>query len=135
MIPITSIMTPDVISVKKDTHINKALKLLIDNRISGLPVVDDDNKVVGILTEKDLLGCALTCNISDHDIVEKYMTNEVKTFDETSNALDICQFLIDNPIRRVPITKDGKLIGVVSRRDIMILILDACSKMSDKRYY
>jgi len=135
MISIASVMTKEVICVKKDTHINKAINLLIDNKISGLPVVDDDHRIVGILTEKDLLGCAITCSIKDDDVVAKYMSENVTSFDIKSSAMEICQFLIDHPYRRVPITQDGKLVGVISRRDILVLILEACSKMSDQRYH
>lgn len=134
MIPISSVMTKEVICVKKDTHINRAIELLINNKISGLPVVDDEHRIVGILSEKDLLCCAVTCNVRDNDVVEKYMSHDVHSFDISTDAMEVCRFLMDHYFRRVPITQEGKLVGVISRRDILVFILDACSKMSDNRY-
>lgn len=134
MIPITSVMTKDVVCVKPDTPVYEAMRILIDRQISGMPVVDDNMEVCGILSEKDVLGILIDANSRVNDIVEQYMSSNVVTFQETASAIDICKFFINNHIRRVPIVKDNKLVGIVSRRDIMDLIVEARSKISEHRF-
>ena len=134
MLSIKNVMTKDVVSVKEDTHIYEALDLLTKNKISGLPVLDDQNLVIGILSEKDVLRILLDKNIVTRNKVRDYMSSEVICFTEDDNAIDICKFFIRSNIRRVPIVKDGKLVGIISRRDIVALISEAKSKMSDLRY-
>jgi len=65
--------------------------------------------------------------------VEEYMSRNVVSFPEDASATTVCEFFIKNPIRRVPIVKDGKLIGIVSRRDIIHLILEGRNKLSPYR--
>ncbi|MCP5463824.1 MAG: CBS domain-containing protein [Deltaproteobacteria bacterium] len=117
-------MTKNVITVTTKTAITEAIKMLIKNKISGLPVVDDQNKLIGILSEKDAL--KLLHNPSDSVLtVRDFMTKNVVSFDENDSLIKICQCLIDNPFRRVPITKgDKELVGVISRRNIMEKILE-----------
>lgn len=134
MIPITSVMTKDVVCVKKDMPVYEAMRLLIDRQISGMPVVDDNMEVCGILSEKDVLGILIDANSRVNDTVGQYMSSNVVTFQETASAIDICKFFINNHIRRVPIVKDNKLVGIVSRRDIMDLIVEARSKISEHRF-
>ncbi|MBU0504798.1 MAG: CBS domain-containing protein [bacterium] len=118
-----TIMTKVVVTVRPDTPAMEAVRLLVKNSISGLPVVDDDNKLVGIVSEKDLLKFI-------HDPEEKaltvssLMTKKVICFDENTSGVEICNCLVKNNFRRVPVLKDGRLVGVVSRRDILRKILE-----------
>lgn len=117
-------MTKAVITVKKDTHILDAVKLLVKHEISGVAVVDNDYNLVGILSEKDAL--KLLQNPEETAVtVGDYMTKDVVHFDENDSLIDICNCLIKNPFRRVPITTNGsKLAGIISRHDIMKKILE-----------
>lgn len=132
--PVKSIMTTDVITVNEDTPVYEAMNILERNQISGVPVVDSETRVVGILTEKDVLEILLNSQITGKDTVSKYMTRKVICFTENDSAMDICDFFIKTAFRRVPIVRDGKLVGIVSRRDIISLILDINSKVSNYRF-
>ncbi len=134
MLSIQSIMSTNIHTVSAKTPIYEALDLLSKNKVSGLPVVDEHESIVGILTEKDVLRILLDKNLDIKNNVEDYMTVDVISFNENDDAIDICKFFIRNHIRRVPITKDGKLVGIVSRADIVNVILEAKSKMSDFRF-
>lgn len=110
------------IFVRRDTDIYEAIQILVDNNITGLPVVNDDMTIAGIVTEKDML--RLLYNIKDgHGKVEDYMSEDVVSFDEKDCLVKITDRLINNNFRRVPITSDGKLKGIVSRKDIVAFIL------------
>jgi CBS domain-containing protein len=134
MIIVKTIMTTDVKFVKQSTPIFEALDLLESSKVSGLPVVDDQMLVVGILTEKDVLEILIDKNLDVKNKVGDYMTREVICFQEEDNVVDVCKFFIKSNIRRVPIVREGKLVGIVSRRDIVSLIMEAKSKLSNFRY-
>lgn len=124
MFPAKEVMTKNVVTVKKDTHIIDAIKLLVKHGISGLAVVDDEDNLVGILSEKDAL--KLLQHPEETAItVNEYMTKEVIHFDENDSLIEICNCLIKKPFRRVPITSGGKkLVGIISRHDIIKKILE-----------
>ena len=130
MLKAKDIMTKRVISVKTDTPIYDVLKLIASYGISGLPVVEDDMTLVGIVSEKDVL--SLFYNNDDDEItVDDFMTQPPIFFDEDESLLDICDFLRKNIFRRVPITSEGKLIGIISIRDVIEYILQSkCEKIS-----
>ena len=116
------IMKRDVITVKGQTPIYEAIRTLVEDNVTGLPVVNDDMSIIGIVTEKDVL--ALLYNIEDRmRKVEEFMTEEVVCFDEDDSLISITECLIESNIRRVPITSQGKLVGVISRKDIISYIL------------
>ena len=129
MVSVQSIMTSKVVSVKPETPVFDAINLLVKSRISGVPVVDSENRVVGIFSEKDVLEMLIDKNSDIKKTVDDYMTRDVVCFTEEDSAIDICKFFIRSDLRRVPVVKDGKLVGIVSRRNIIELILEAKNKI------
>lgn len=120
---VKKLMTRKIITVKKDTPIYDAIDILVENNITGLPVVDDGGHLAGILSEKDVL--ALLSDLGDDSAtVEKFMSTEITSFDENDDLIAICECLVNNPFRRVPILSDGKLAGIISRKDIIKFILE-----------
>lgn len=134
MIPIKEVMTKEVITVQENTPIYECLTLLTQHSISGLPVLDAANRVVGILSEKDVLGLLIDDNLNVSSKAADYMTREPIMFGPEEDVVKICRFFANSHIRRVPIVLNKKLCGIVSRRDIVRLILEAKSKMSNLRY-
>ena len=99
------------------------------NNITGLPVVDDEGVLVGIVTEKDIL--VLLCNrLEDTGMdravgkVGEFMTRHVVCFQPEDSLSDIAECLSTNNFRRVPILDNGKLVGIISRRDVIRYIRD-----------
>jgi CBS domain-containing protein len=95
---------------------------MVAKNITGLPVVDDDMRLLGIVTEKDVLEL-LYENEEKPDTVGHYMTENVTTFDQNDSVVDIADSFLKNHFRRVPILADGKVVGVISRKDIIAYIL------------
>jgi len=118
-----AIMTTDVIYVKRDVPIGRAIEILVENDLTALPVVDEDMALLGIVSEKDVLG--LLSDLED-DLakVEDFMTTDVVSFSEDEDMIAICECLVNSHFRRVPIVADGKLVGIVSRKDIIKYILE-----------
>ncbi len=127
MVKAKDIMKKNVITVKRNTPIQDAINILVDNKVTGLPVVDDDMTLVGIISEKDVLRILanmdllmLLDDIKKSDAaVEDFMTKDVVAFEEYDTLSDVCDCLIKKNFRRVPILSDGEVVGIISRRDLV----------------
>lgn len=123
MIKAKNIMTKEVITVTQDTPIYQAVELMAANGITGIPVVDSQLSLVGVLTEKDVLRLFYAHEHEKDKTVEQFMSKPAVSFEEDINLRDICDCLISNNFRRVPVTSKGKVVGIVSRADIIEYIL------------
>ena len=123
MLKAKDIMTENVVSVKKETPIYEALDLLAKHNFSGIPVVRDDMILVGVLSEKDILSLFYTHEEDEEKTVNDFMTQPAVHFDESESLLDVCDCLANNYFRRVPVTSEGKLVGIISRKDVIDYIL------------
>ena len=112
------IMTTNVVTAKKDMVLTDVIALLLRWHISALPVVDDDNKLIGIVSEIDLVNMTLDGNAQDTR-VEDVMVTEIVSFRPDAQLAELVQSFSKNRLRRVPILDNGKVIGIVSRRDIL----------------
>jgi len=118
MLTAKAIMNMHVITVPEGEDIYEAIRIMVLNNITGLPVLRDDGTLAGIISEKDVL--RLLYNIEDQPgTVAKYMTTDVVCFDQEDSLNDIAQSFVTNNFRRVPILSQGKLVGIISRKDII----------------
>ncbi len=123
MLTAEDIMTKKVVSVRRHTPVRIALQLMLVNQISGMPVVKEDMTLVGIITEKDLLRLMHGQQSTKGKTVEEFMTQPAVHFEEDESIEEICKCLDDVTFRRVPVTKEGKVVGIVSRPDVIRCIL------------
>ena len=126
------IMTKNVITVTKDTPIYDAMELIAKYDISGLPVVDGQMNLIGILSEKDVVNMVDLPEDEQDKTVNDLMTQPALYFEEDESLLDVCNFLKKNVFRRVPITSKGKLVGIISIRDIIDFILQLNRKEKEE---
>ena len=135
------IMTSEVITIGEDATVPEAAKLMVERGISAVPVVDLENRIVGMVSEGDLLHRAETGTerrrswwldmvsstnklageyIKSHSAkVKDVMTRDVLSVTEETPAADIAVLLESNRIKRVPVVKDGKIVGIVSRANLV----------------
>ena len=123
MLKAKDVMTKDAISVKENTPIYEALELFVKYDISGMPVVEEDMTLIGVLSEKDVIALFYDDGPGEDRKVGDYMTQPPIYFDEEDSLRDVCDFLVKNIFRRVPITSDNKLVGIISIRDMLNVIL------------
>jgi CBS domain-containing protein len=123
MLKAKDIMTRNVLTVKKGTPIYEAVELMAKNNITGIPVVEDGMKLVGILTEKDVLNLFYAHEHEKNKTVGDFMSQTVVRFDRNTDLRDICDCLKNSNFRRVPVTSRGEVVGIVSRADIIQYIL------------
>ena len=124
MLKAKDIMTKKVITISQDATLVDVTELLGAKRITGMPVVDADEKVIGIITEKDILNFAYTytCNLQNTKVKEA-MTENVVSFTSDTDIDKISLCFSENEFRRVPIIDESKLVGIISRRDIILSLI------------
>ncbi len=118
MLTAVQIMTPNVVTVSPEATIHEAITMLLDKGISGLPVVDDSGSLVGILTEYALLAMAYDKAVTCQTVAE-HMTREVISVDAQETVNHVADLFIVQRVRRLPVTDGGKLVGLVSRVDVL----------------
>ena len=122
MLKAKDIMTREVITVGPDVTLAGAIRMLIDNKISGLPVVDAGGEMLGIISEKDILNYAFSGNL-DNTTAKEAMTKNVISFPPDADVDAIALAIGHHQFRRVPIVEKGRVVGIVSRRDIIRVAL------------
>ena len=124
MLKAKDIMTTHVVTVNVDDSIDQAVSLMVKHRISGLPVLDKDGRPAGIVSEFDLL--ELICEgESEQDKVRNYMSAPLFGVCEEDSWLTVADVFRAKHIRRLPVLRDGMLVGIVTRHDLMHAIRDA----------
>ncbi len=118
----SDVMTRDVIAISQDSTLAEAIQWLIDKKISGMPVIDKQGKLVGIISEKDILNFAFSGNLRNTQVREA-MTREIKSFSPDVDVEQIALAISQHHFRRVPILEGEKIVGIVSRRDIIRVAL------------
>lgn len=126
------VMTYGLLTVTSETPVYRAMQMLASREITGLPVVDDAMRLVGILSEKDIIEVLCDPQAASKTVGE-LMTADVVSFDEDDCLMDICDCLARSDFRRVPILNNGKLIGIVSRRDLIVFLLKNRSFVHGRR--
>lgn len=112
------VMTKNLVTLEPDTTAEEAIETLLKHKISGAPVVDLDGKLVGIVSEYQLLAVIYDEEFKNQPIKE-LMTKEVLTVEEETLLTEIANLFIVHRIRRLPVLRDGELVGQISRRDII----------------
>jgi CBS domain-containing protein len=114
-------MATYLVTFKTDTDVLEAVNSLLQYRISGAPVVDEQNHMLGIISEKDCLKAVLSAAYHDDlgATVGELMTKDVETVDADISILDVAELFLQTNIRRYPVLHEGRLVGQISRRDIL----------------
>jgi CBS domain-containing protein len=125
-------MTPGLLTTTPEAPVIDAIELLLANEITGLPVVDDAMRLLGILSERDVL------KLFDGEHAQAWhvrdiMTSDVISFNVGDSLFQVCECLARNSFRRVPVLDRGKLVGIVSRADIIMYLLKNRSILSEGR--
>lgn len=120
-------MTTNLITFKPNQSVQEVVEALIKNKISGGPVVNDKQELVGIISEGDCLKQLSESRYYnmplEHDNVEKRMATNVETIDGNMDVFDAANKFLQSKRRRFPIVENGKLVGQISQKDILIAAL------------
>lgn len=112
-----------MITLRPDQSIREALAIILEKKISGAPVLDEHDHLVGNLSEKDCLRIIVDYAQHNQSVGDKkvsdYMSTKVSTFSPTTNVVDAAIEFLSSPIRRYAVVEKGTLIGEISRREIL----------------
>lgn len=123
MLTAGAIMTAELVTVQPEATIDQAIDLLLRKEISGLPVVDSDGRLVGVITEFALLAMAYDRRVKNHQ-VSQHMTRELITVEADDPVNRVADLCIVHRVRRVPVMRDGRLVGVIARRDVLRALVE-----------
>ncbi len=126
------IMTDHVVFVDPDDHVERAIDLMLRHGVSGLPVVDSGDQLLGMITEFDVLDMVHNVNTEQHQVYH-YMTRGLQTVDSQMSVLELATLFRESSIRRYPVVENGKLVGIVSRRELIRLVRDIREKTRPNR--
>ncbi len=116
-------MTKKLVTFNPEQGMDEIIDTLLSKKISGGPVVDEDNNLVGIISEGDCMKQVIRgkYNNTFHDAgkVKDHMSTDVKTMNPGTNVFEAAQMFLEMKVRRFPIMEEGKLIGQISQRDVM----------------
>ncbi len=125
---VSDFMTKKLITFKPDQPVAEVMQILVKNKISGGPVVNKKNELLGIISEGD---CIKQISESryynmpvENDTVDKHMVRNVETIDGNLNVFDAAQKFLESKRRRFPIVENGKLVGQISQKDILIAAME-----------
>ena len=114
-------MAVDVITFAPTDGVMDAMSILLKHGISGAPVVAEDDRLVGILSEVDLMDVVVQDSYYNENasIVAEFMQAAVEHVDPDMDILKLAQRFVRNHRRRYPVLQDGELVGQISRRDVL----------------
>lgn len=143
---VADVMTTEVVTVSLNNAVRQAAKLMLQHGVSGLPVLDDDNKLVGVITEGDLLrrselGFSAVADhspgtLSNDDRARAYakshawrvgdvMVEELVTVTEDASVGEAAALMQERRVKRIPVLRNGMLVGIISRADVLQAIVAA----------
>lgn len=122
-IKVSDYMTRNITAFHPEQSIIEVIQILLAKDISGGPVVNDDNELVGIISEGDCLKEISDCRYHNYPMenirVKDHMIKRVDTIDGNMNVLDAANKFLETRHRRFPIVENGRLVGLISQRDVL----------------
>lgn len=114
-------MSANLVHLTPDTDVLRAIHLLLENNVSGAPVIDQLGNVVGFLSEKDCLEVAINAGYHEEwgGKVSEFMTSGVTTVDADSSILEVARLFRNQSFKVLPVMDDNRLAGLITRRDVL----------------
>jgi len=120
-IKVADYMTRRLITISPEMSVNEAIRVFLENKISGAPVVDESGRLVGVFSESDCLKGALEASYHGTEIgpVKEYMSVDLQTVTGETSILDVAEVFLADHRRRLPVLEGSRLVGQISRRDLL----------------
>jgi len=125
-VPVTAkqIMQTPVIAATPQASLRDLASRLVTNEFSGMPVADLDGRVIGVITEADILRALLEGKRLENLTARQVMTGPALTVDAKTPLEEVMNCLVEHKIVRVPVTEEGKLVGIIARRDLIRALIE-----------
>mgnify|MGYP003386765915 FL=1 len=126
-VKVSDYMTRKLITFTEDMDLFEAIRVFSETQVSGAPVTDNNGQLIGIMSEVDCLRGILDKTYHEEEVggtVGEFMTRTVDTVDANTDIIAVAEQFIHRGRRRIPVVEDGKLVGQVSRKDILRAVND-----------
>jgi CBS domain-containing protein len=117
------VMNTNLVAVCADATVEETIRSLLEHHVSGAPIVDEQGYLVGIVSEFQLLEAIYRPEVKQEQ-VRDLMTKDVITVTEDAALSEVANLLLLHRIRRVPVVRDGKIVGIIARRDLLRCTVD-----------
>lgn len=126
-ITIADYMTKNIMTVKQDADALASIKQLLDHKITCAPVIDQSGKLVGMFSEKDCMKFVLDASYNQgaSGKVSEFMNEDISTVDAEASIFDLADKFKDSSVRSFPVLDDRKMVGIVSRTDVLRAIVSS----------
>ena len=128
---ISSVMVKDVFTVPETMQLDEVAKLMLENGIGSVPVMDADDKMVGIVSKADFVTLAVGIAF-DKITVKEIMTKDLTVVSPTERLVHARRIMIENHVGRLPVVEDEKLVGMLTSKDLMRAFIDFRKKVPEK---
>lgn len=118
MLTARDMMTDRVVTIGPDAFLQEAIEVILTMQVSGLPVVDSQGRLIGIISEFALLATAYDAKTAC-ETVGQHMTADVLTVNADDPIRSVADQFIVHRVRRVPVLDQGRLVGLITRRDVL----------------
>ena len=113
-------MRTKVLVINSKTTVKEATKTMYENNVSSL-LIEDEGKIIGIVTERDVSMAQYVFDTVSRSTVKEIMTSPVVSIDPNSSILDAAELMDRKQIHKIPVIKDGRLVGIISATDLVML--------------
>ena len=116
------IMQKKTVSVRHDATLKEASELLIKNKLSGIPVVNNKGNLIGFISERDIIE-AISQDDFENKKTEDIMTKNVISINEDTSIEEVSRIFSKYPYRYIPVCRDKNIVGIISRKDVIEKLL------------
>jgi CBS domain-containing protein/NAD-dependent dihydropyrimidine dehydrogenase PreA subunit len=123
-----------IVTVSKDRRVADAIRIMSENNVSGIFIVDENNKLVGIFTERDIVRCVMKGVSLEKECVQNIMRHDITTFDPSMEVSSAIAVAMRKKIRHLPVVESDKIVGMITFRDLVAYLLPEISYMAKEIY-
>lgn len=123
MLAVKRVMTKHLVTVLDSDKLESVVDLILRHNVSGVPVLNRDRELVGLITEYDLLRILYDVHTPKNRVAD-YMTTDLLTIDQETSLMEATDLMLEHRVHRLLVTRGCKLVGVVSQRDVIRYIRD-----------
>ena len=124
---------PLIVTIDKGRTVKDAIKTMSEHNVSGIFVLDENNKLVSIFTERDIVRC-MSKNIDFNEVIENVMRRDIITFDASTKISSAIATASREKIRHLPVVEDEKIDGMITFRDLISYLLPEISYVGYRNY-
>ena len=119
--PVREIMEENVITLKENADMDEAIETFLTKNVGGVPIVNDDNQLLSIITERDVIRNLLD-KIDENEVIDDYITRDVIKATPGERLKDVARTMVRNGFRRLPVVSEERLVGIITSTDFIKLL-------------